>query len=108
VLLLSCVARCYHRTADTRRAGCSIRAVSLRTQLPSNVCTLYLVFKEPRTIGLFQSRFPPQTHASNFLDNAPALFGGTFQTYDDLPSLVNPFFAYRRKTFRRLPGSATL
>jgi hypothetical protein len=66
------------------------------------VCTLYLVFKEPRTIGFFQSRFPPQTHASNYLDIAPALFGGTFQTYDDLPSLVNPFFAYGEKTFRRL------
>jgi hypothetical protein len=36
------------------------------------------------------------------LDFAPALFGGTFQTYDDLPSLVNLFFAYERKIFRRL------
>jgi len=53
VLLLSCVARCYHRTADTRRAGCSIRLRVLRPSASSNVCTLYLVFKEPRTLRSF-------------------------------------------------------
>ncbi|HEU5132076.1 MAG TPA: hypothetical protein VFT26_08245, partial [Pyrinomonadaceae bacterium] len=29
----------------------------------------------------------------NLLDFRPALFGGTFQTYDDLTDPVNPFFA---------------
>jgi hypothetical protein len=58
----------------------------------SLVCTLYLVFKEPRTLRSFPTNAP-----SNYLDFAPALFGGTFQTYDDLPSLVNHFFRLRRK-----------
>ena len=50
------------------------------------VCTLYLVFKEPRTY--FHS---PADASSNLLDLAPALFGGTFQTYDDYHFPVNPF-----------------
>src|SRR6185503_4166713 len=64
-------------------------------------CTLYLVFKEPRTTG-FHARFSPADASSILLDFAPALFGGTLRIYDDLPSLVNPFFAFWRKNLRRL------
>ncbi len=60
----------------------------------SNVCTLYLVFKEPRT-----TYRPPADAPSNLLDLAPALFRGTLRIYDDLPSLVNLFFAYGEKIF---------
>jgi len=43
------------------------------------------------------------------LDFAPALFGGTFQTYDDFPSLVNPFFRLSAKNlWGTFTGSAML
>jgi hypothetical protein len=50
-------------------------------------------FQRTKDIRDFQPEFPPQDALSNILDIAPALFGGTFQSYDDYPSLVNPFFA---------------
>ena len=40
--------------------------------------------------------------SSNLLDLAPALFGGTFQTYDDYHFPVNPFFRYVQDIFGHL------
>jgi len=69
LLLLSCVVPCCQGTADTRRAGSSLPHVPLRRPSPfgqnpepearkSLVCTLYLVFKEPRTSGVLRPFFP--------------------------------------------------
>jgi hypothetical protein len=58
LLLLSCVVPCYQGTADTRRAGCSIRLPASRPSASSNVCMLYLVFKEPRTTVSFPADAP--------------------------------------------------
>jgi hypothetical protein len=50
----------------------------------------------------------PADAPSILLDIAPALFGGTFQTYDDVAFPVNQYFAFRRKSFGDLPGSTML
>ena len=50
-------------------------------------------FQRTKDFGVFTAVFPPRIAPSILLDFAPALFGGTFQTYDDFPSLVNPFLA---------------
>jgi hypothetical protein len=110
--LLSCVALQYCRAltldglvASTRLGLACVRlrqkTSARQAQLHRVCCTLYLVFKEPRTFG-FQARFSPADASSGFLDSAPALFGGTFQAYDDFRCLVNPFFRLPRKLFRRL------
>jgi hypothetical protein len=59
-------------------------------------------FQRTKDHRLFFQPFSPADAPSNRLDFAPALFGGTFQTYDDLPYLVNLFFAYGEKILRRL------
>ena len=52
--------------------------------------------------------FPPARPRSILLDTIVALFGGTFQTYDDFAFPVNQFFAFLRKFPADFPGSAML
>jgi hypothetical protein len=73
--------------ADTRRAGCSDSAL----RPVENVCTFYLVFKEPRL------RRPSITQAIR--DSQPTFafasvepFRGTFRAYDGYPRLSTLFF----------------
>ena len=86
VLLLSCVARCYHRTADTRRAG-FLRRFRPERLHPCKVCTFYLVFKEPRTLAY--SQFPPQTRHLRLIQSL-GFCSGPF--WGNLTSLRRPFF----------------
>ena len=89
VLLLSCVARCYHRTADTRRAGLLDSASGLATL--SFFERVHALSSFQRTKDFDCIPHGRAIHVSKNLDFAPALFGGTFQTYDDYHFPVNPF-----------------
>ena len=81
-------------TLDGLVSQLSLRACALSVV---EVCTLYLVFKEPRTLLPF-----PRDTSSNLLDLVSALFGGTFQTYFDLIDPVNHFFAVVQDIFGHL------
>ena len=64
--------------ADTRRAGFDPLPLSLALELQRTVCTLYLVFKEPRLGNTCASRFSSPSSAALA---ASVLFRRTFQDY---------------------------
>ncbi len=79
-----------------RRAGFFTFASALRfSRLASaNVCTLYLVFKEPRLrrfIQLNLSGFPPHLLCPAFAFVSVAPFRGTFQLYDAATAMSTLF-----------------
>ena len=63
---------------------------ALRPSASSNVCTLYLVFKEPRTLTF---RHFPRGRVIQFLGLCPGPFWGNLSNLRRLPFPVNPFFA---------------
>ncbi|MGH9220393.1 MAG: hypothetical protein ACRD1W_13895, partial [Vicinamibacterales bacterium] len=65
-------------------------------------------FQRTKDFRAFRPENSPTDAPSKLLDFAPALFGGTFQTYDDVAFPVNQYFAFRRKSFGDLPGSTML
>ena len=95
VLLLSCVARCYHRTADTRRAGFSPNSILACARTSSDeVCTLYLVFKEPRTLLPF-----PRGRVIQSLGFSPGPFWGNLSNLRRLSLPCQSFFSLHPRYF---------
>ena len=87
-------------TADTRRAGCF--ASPLREPCgafgggsKANVCTLYLVFKEPRTRGLQPLSPADRAIQSTWISLRP--FWGNLSNLRRLSFPVNPFFRIAAK-----------
>jgi len=76
----------FHEPADTRRAGFDPLPLSLALELQRTVCTLYLVFKEPRPGTLALPDFPAALVAAT-------LFRGTFQDYVGSLCRVNKNFS---------------
>jgi hypothetical protein len=110
VLLLSCVASCCHEalTLDGLVSVTSpLPVAEVETSAPearkSEVCTLYLVFKEPRTAYL-----PPATrHPKTWILLRPFLGEPSKLTTTSLAQSTL-FFANGEKFLGDLPGSATL
>jgi hypothetical protein len=73
----SLLAQVVYEPADTRRAGFDPLSLSLALELQRTVCTLYLVFKEPRRERLLFPISSPSTAALV----AAVLFRRTFQDY---------------------------
>jgi hypothetical protein len=86
LLLLSCVGPYYYEPADTRRAGCSIPLRSCELGFLDLCCTLYLVFKEPRTVF----RFPKTGHPITWIHRPPFL-GEPFKLTTTVPCLSTLF-----------------
>src|SRR5689334_13333107 len=63
-------------------------------------------FSKNQGLSSFSAVAPPQMrHPISRISLRP-FFGGTFQTYDDCPYPVNPFFRLLRKFFRGLSRAA--
>jgi len=83
--ILACArtSACRRLTLDGLVTRCDLAAVS-------NVCTLYLVFKEPRSQRLAPSGVPPP----RLLPGRGAHQGQTFKLMSRLPFLSTPFFTF--------------
>ena len=115
LLLLSCVGPYYYEPADTRRAGCSIRTSALASIRSHRMCcTLYLVFKEPRTdvacssLRRYQPNVSPRRRAIQSLGFCPGPFWGNLPNLRRLALPCQPFFRLPRKIFGDLLLAARL
>jgi hypothetical protein len=84
-------------SADTRRAGLFASASRFRARLRRNVCTLYLVFKEPRHPSAprgsdLATRADCPVFPTAFAFASAAPFGGTLRDYRAFRGRVNPYF----------------
>lgn len=84
-------------SADTRRAGLFDSTLAC-ARASSNVCTLYLVFKEPRPRWLSPSGAPAATRFTGRWRPS----GADFRAYVTRTHHVNPFFAFADGPFRTL------
>ena len=109
LLLLSCVVLRYRRTADTRRAGCSLPRHPLqRPESPgagsAEKKCLHALSSFQRTKDPVDCPTFPRRRAIQSLGYCPGPFWGNLPNLRRLPFPRQPFFRYRRKSLGDLLG----